>query len=152
MSTCNRLDLHILGSPPIMPKNIPDHPWLCVAKPLSNWLRSKDFGQILKQLTLVITILIKNAAATPGYDILHDMNWNEIKVEEANRLMALLVHQDGVKKAMNSLEFQDFTLALYTRKSQDKRVGSTHSQIEDTWIRHIHPTYSIWATSKVNEP
>ena len=134
-----------------MPKNVPDHPWLCEAKPLSNWLSSKDFGQILKQLTLVITILIKNAAATLGYDILHDMNWNEIEVEEANRLRAL-EDQDGVKKAMNSLEFTDFTLALYTIKSQDKRVGGTHSQIEDTWIRHVHPTYSIRATSKVNEP
>jgi hypothetical protein len=25
MSTCNRLDLHTLGSQPIMPKNLPDH-------------------------------------------------------------------------------------------------------------------------------
>jgi hypothetical protein len=25
MSTCNRLDLQTLGSPPIMPKNLPDH-------------------------------------------------------------------------------------------------------------------------------
>ena len=25
MSTCNRLDLHTLGSQPVMPKNVPDH-------------------------------------------------------------------------------------------------------------------------------
>jgi hypothetical protein len=25
MPTCNRLDLQTLGSPPIMPKNLPDH-------------------------------------------------------------------------------------------------------------------------------
>ena len=25
MSTCNRLDLQTLGSPPIVPKNLPDH-------------------------------------------------------------------------------------------------------------------------------
>ena len=27
MSTCNRLDLQTLGSPPIVPKNLPDHSW-----------------------------------------------------------------------------------------------------------------------------
>jgi hypothetical protein len=28
MSTCNRLHLQILGSPPMMPKNLPDHWWV----------------------------------------------------------------------------------------------------------------------------
>ena len=27
MSTCNRLDLRILGSQPVMAKNLPDHRW-----------------------------------------------------------------------------------------------------------------------------
>ena len=39
MSTCNRLDLQTLGSPPIMPKNLPDH-WYDYRKVLagSNFL------------------------------------------------------------------------------------------------------------------
>ena len=40
-----------------------------------------------------------------------------MKVQEAERLMALEVHRDSVKKAVNSLEFHDFFyLAHNTRK------------------------------------
>ena len=49
-------------------------PLLCAAKPLSNSSHIKDVGLILTQRSLVLTILIESAAATPASDILHDMS------------------------------------------------------------------------------